>query len=181
MDQSKKIQIVAILALMIATMSLLVGFSSLNAQLEIGNAVNVKNNEWNVHFGKITNIGSSNEAYARFTSLPSVSEENELAVSFAALMSQPGNDISFNIEVINEGNIDAKVSDIDLSGISGYERYITWSITGITVGDVIAAEDIVDDVKITLSYNHVYDNVLLFEEINLDDINAEIKFVQNIN
>ena len=34
MEQGRKIQLVAILALMIATMSLLVGFSSLNAQLE---------------------------------------------------------------------------------------------------------------------------------------------------
>ena len=34
MEQGRKIQLVAILALMIATMSLLVGFSSLNAQLD---------------------------------------------------------------------------------------------------------------------------------------------------
>ena len=42
MEQGRKIQLVAILALMIATMSLLVGFSSLNAQLEIAGTAAVK-------------------------------------------------------------------------------------------------------------------------------------------
>ena len=57
MEQGRKIQLVAILALMIATMSLLVGFSSLNAQLEFaGTANNIKNAQWNVHFGNVMNV-----------------------------------------------------------------------------------------------------------------------------
>ena len=51
MEQSRKIQIVAILALMIATMSLLVGFSSLNAQLEFLAQMSV--NEYEKQNGEI--------------------------------------------------------------------------------------------------------------------------------
>ena len=179
MEQSRKVQIVAILALMIATMSLLVGFSSLNAQLEIGGSANVKSSEWDVHFGEITGVTSSNEAYASFSTPPALVDGNPLAISFAALMSQPGHSISFNVDVVNEGIIDAKVTEIQLTGISGYEKYITWNITGIEKDDVVAAGDTVEDVKVTLSYNFASDDTLLNQDVNLSDLNARISFIQD--
>ena len=181
MEQSRKVQIVAILALMIATMSLLVGFSSLNAQLEIGGTANVKSAEWDVHFGEISGISSSNEVYAKFTTEPQLVEGNSSAISFAALMSQPGHSISFNVDVVNEGTIDAKVSEIAVTGISGYEKYITWNVTGIQKDDVVAAGDTIKDVKVTLSYNFASDDSLLSQDVDLSDLSARISFVQHTN
>lgn len=181
MEQSRKVQIVAILALMIATMSLLVGFSSLSAQLDIGGTAQVKSAEWDVHFGEISNVTSSNEAYAKFTTPPALVDGNSSAISFAALMSQPGHSISFNVDIVNEGIIDAKVSELAVTGITGYEKYITWNISGIKEDDVIAAGDTVSDVKVTLSYNFASDDTLLNQDVNLSDLNARINFVQSTN
>lgn len=181
MEQSRKVQIVAILALMIATMSLLVGFSTLSAQLDIGGTAQVKSAEWDVHFGEISNVTSSNEAYASFTKAPDLVEGNTSAIAFAAILSQPGHSISFNVDVVNEGTIDAKVSELAVTGITGYEKYITWNISGIKEGDVIAAGDTVNDVKVTLSYNFASDDTLLNQDVNLSDLNARINFVQSTN
>lgn len=181
MEQSRKVQIVAILALMIATMSLLVGFSSLSAQLDIGGTATVKSAEWDVHFGEITNITSSNEAYASFTTPPALVDDNTTAIEFAALMSQPGQSISFDVDVVNDGTIDAKVSEIALTGISGYEKYITWNVTGIKKDDVVAAGDTISDVKVTLSYNFASDDTLLNQDVSLNDLTARISFVQSTN
>ena len=180
MEQSRKIQIVAILALMIATMSLLVGFSSLNAQLEIAGTAAVKSAEWNVHFGEVSGVKSSNEAYASFQTAPAIDPDNNTAGSFAALMAHPGHNVSFNVSVVNEGTIDAKVSDIALTGITGYEKYITWNVTGIKKDDVIAAGDTVDNITVTLSYNYASDNTLITEDITLSDLSARINFVQAV-
>ena len=181
MEQSRKVQIVAILALMIATMSLLVGFSSLNAQLDIGGTAAVKSAEWDVHFGDISNITSSNEYYAKFTTQPALVDGNSSAISFAALMSQPGQSISFNVDVVNECTIDAKVTEIAVTGITGYEKYITWNVTGIEKDEVIAAGDTISDVKVTLSYNFAEDDTLLNQDVSLNDLNVRISFIQSTN
>lgn len=178
MEQSRKVQIVAILALMIATMSLLVGFSSLNAQLEIAGTATVKSAEWDVHFGEVSEIKSSNEAQASFTKTPAIDPSNASAVDFAALMSVPGNSVSFNVTVVNEGTIDAKVTDIAITGITGYEKYITWNVTGIKKGDVVAAGDSVENITVTLAYNFASDDSLISEDITLGDLSARISFVQ---
>ena len=96
-------------------------------------------------------------------------------------MSQPGHSISFNVDIVNEGIIDAKVSELAVTGITGYEKYITWNISGIKVDDVIAAGDTVSDVKVTLSYNFASDDTLLNQDVNLSDLNARINFVQSTN
>ena len=86
MDQGRKIQLVAILALMVATMSLLVGFSSLNAQLEFaGSTNNIRNSQWNVHFSEVVSISSTNEAYASFLNNPIINVDNPLAVDFGII------------------------------------------------------------------------------------------------
>ena len=85
MDQGRKIQVLAVLALMIATMSLLVGFSSLNAQLELAGTANIKNNKWNVQIGSISNVQSTNAAYASFTNEPTVNINNSKQIDTICL------------------------------------------------------------------------------------------------
>ena len=178
MEQGRKIQLVAILALMIATMSLLVGFSSLNAQLEFaGTANNIKNATWNVYFGDVMNVSSSNEAYAAFSTKPSVNVDNPLAVNFGIAINQPTQVLSFEVPVLNEGAMDAQVADVSLTGLESVSSSLTYEVTGVTVGDVIAAGDSVD-VKVTISSNYVYDASLNFLAINLDNVSLKVNFVQ---
>lgn len=178
MEQGRKIQLVAILALMIATMSLLVGFSSLNAQLEYsGVANNIRNAQWNVHFGSVSNVSSSNEAYATFTTKPSVNIDNPLAVDFAVAINQPEQVLSFDVDVVNEGAMEAQVSDVSLTGLESVGSAVTYEVSGLAVGDVIAAGDMVN-VKVTITSNHVYDSTLSFSAISLDRVALKVNFVQ---
>ena len=96
-------------------------------------------------------------------------------------MSQPGQSISFNVDVVNEGTIDAKVTEIAVTGITGYEKYITWNVTGIEKDEVIAAGDTISDVKVTLSYNFAEDDTLLNQDVSLNDLNVRISFIQSTN
>lgn len=178
MEQGRKIQLVAILALMIATMSLLVGFSSLNAQLEFaGTTNNIKNAKWNVHFGNVMNVSSSNEAYAAFNVKPNVNIDNPLAVNFGIAINQPSQTLSFDVDVLNEGAMDAQVSDVSLVGLESVSDAVTYEISGINVGDVIAAGDSLT-VKVVVTSNYVYDATLNFAAINLDNVSLKVNFVQ---
>lgn len=178
MEQGRKIQLVAILALMIATMSLLVGFSSLNAQLEFaGSANNIRNNQWNVHFGNVMNVSSSNEAYAAFSIKPNINIDNPLAVDFGVAINQPSQSLSFEVDVLNEGAMDAQVSDVSLTGLESVSSAVTYEVSGINVGDVIASGDSVD-IKVTITSNYVYDATLNFANINLDNVALKVNFVQ---
>lgn len=178
MEQSRKIQVVAILALMIATMSLLVGFSTLNAQLDIKGTATVKKVEWKIEFSNVNSISSSNEAYASFTTPPAINQSNSNLINFAATMAQPGHNVSFKVDIVNSGDIDAKVSEVDVSGITGYEKYVSWTITGVKEGDVIGAGETIEDVTVTLSYTFAEDDTLVAEDINLSNLAARINFTQ---
>ena len=114
MEQGRKIQVLAVLALMIATMSLLVGFSSLNAQLELAGTANIRNSKWDVHVGGISNVQSTNAAYASFVAQPTVNVNNSKQIDFGIMMNQPGQMLSFKFSISNKGTVDAKVSDIVL-------------------------------------------------------------------
>lgn len=178
MEQSRKIQVVAILALMIATMSLLVGFSTLNAQLDIKGTATVKKVEWKIEFSNVNSISSSNEAYASFTTPPAINQSNSNLINFAATMAQPGHNVSFKVDIVNSGDIDAKVSEVAVSGITGYEKYVSWTITGVKEGDVVGAGETIEDVTVTLSYTFAEDDTLVAEDINLSNLAARINFTQ---
>ena len=178
MEQSRKIQVVAILALMIATMSLLVGFSTLNAQLEINGTATVKKAEWKIEFSNVNSIASSNEAYATFTTPPAVSQTNSNLINFAASMIQPGHNVSFKVDIVNSGDIDAKVSEVSVSGLAGYEKHVSWTVTGVKEGDLIAAGETIEDVTVTLSYTFAEDDSLVTEDINLSNLAARVNFTQ---
>jgi hypothetical protein len=75
----------------------------------------------------------------------------------------------------------ASFSEIEITGIAGYEKYITWNVSGIKKDDVIAAGDKLEDITITLSYNFASDDTLLSEDVNLNDLSARISFIQSTN
>ena len=178
MDQGRKIQVLAVLALMIATMSLLVGFSSLNAQLELAGTANIKNNKWNVQIGSISNVQSTNAAYASFTKEPTVNINNSKQIDFGVMMNQPGQMLSFKFSIANKGTVDAKVSDIVLSGLNGYETFVAYKLEGISVDTVIAAGEIIENVTVTVTYNPAADGTILDTGINLSNLSVFVGFVQ---
>lgn len=178
MEQGRKIQVLAVLALMIATMSLLVGFSSLNAQLELAGTANIKNNKWNVQVGSISNVQSTNSAYASFINQPTVNINNSKQIDFGIMMNQPGQMLSFKFSIVNKGTTDAKVSDIVLSGLNGYENYVTFNLEGISVDTIIAAGETVENVTVTVTYNPAPDGTLLENGISLNNLSVFVGFVQ---
>lgn len=178
MDQGRKIQVLAVLALMIATMSLLVGFSSLNAQFELAGTANIKNNKWNVQIGSISNVQSTNAAYASFTNEPEININNSKQIDFGIMMNQPGQMLSFKFSITNKGSVNAKVSDIVLSGLNGYENYITYKLEGISVDTVIAAGETIENVTVTVTYNPAMDGSVLETGIKLDNLSVFVGFVQ---
>ena len=73
--------------------------------------------------------------------------------------------------------MDAQVSDVSLVGLENVSDVVTYEVSGINVGDVIAAGDSAT-VKVVVTSNYVYDATLNFAAINLDNVSLKVNFVQ---
>ena len=108
---------------------------------------------------------------------PNVNIDNPLAVNFGIAINQPSQTLSFDVDVLNEGAMDAQVSDVSLVGLENVSDAVTYEVSGINVGDVIAAGDSAT-VKVVVTSNYVYDATLNFAAINLDNVSLKVNFVQ---
>ena len=176
MNQTKKISIVAILALMVSTMSLLVSYSSLSATLDInGVAKMVEEKEEEIFKINIVNINDVKTSLdtAVFTKQPILSENG---ISLGVTLNQVNSYGMLKFDIVNQGNVEGKVTGIKITGIEGYEGYIKASLSGIKVGDVIKVSENPTSVNVTIAYANLYSlDGINPEIINLNDIKIELE------
>ena len=108
------------------------------------------NSMWNVGFINMelnSKISKSEEIEA-----PSY---NKTKASFHVSLSEPGDEISYNIDIKNSGTIDAKVSDITINPISEVDDPIIFVFNGVEVGDELDAGK-TTTVSVNIKYNPNY-------------------------
>ena len=85
--------------------------------------------------------------------------------------------LSFDVKVTNEGEMDAKVADVSLVGLENFSDSLTYEVTGINVGDIIASGDSIV-IKVNIMSNYVYDAELNYQVINVDKAALKVNFLQ---
>ena len=81
----------------------------------------------------------------------------------------------FEFTIKNDGNIDAIVNDIKISGVENYLNNVSVELTKIKKGDVIKANSIVQ-VKVFTDYKlQLFDKAMIPQVINLDNIEIDIE------
>ncbi len=105
------------------------GYAAFTAQLNINGTTSIAGN-WNV---KITSV-QKKESTAGASNL-SDPKYDDLTASFSAVLTSPGDYITYDITVTNDGNIDAELADIKVS--RNTNPAIVFETSGIDKGSIV--------------------------------------------
>ena len=102
-----------------------IGYAFLNKNLKINGTSNIaKNASWDVHFEDITMITNTTNSSA-----PSLTEQDTI-INFTANLKVPTDEYSFSANIVNDGTIDAMVSEVVKSNLTTtQEKYTEFSVT----------------------------------------------------
>ena len=109
-----------------------IGYAYLSAALSINGNTTIVANTWDIHFENLTITNGSVTA-----STPAAINGNSTSISYTVLLSKPGDFYEFEVDTVNAGTIPAKISLVDIQGISSAaEPYLEYSIKYTTGADV---------------------------------------------
>ena len=102
-----------------------IGYAFLNKNLKINGTSNIaKNASWDVHFEDISMITNTTNSSA-----PSLTEQDTI-INFTANLKVPTDEYSFSANIVNDGTIDAMVSEVVKSNLTTtQEKYTEFSVT----------------------------------------------------
>ena len=123
-----------------------IGYAAFSSQLNITGTSNISSN-WNI---RITNITSSLSGGASNATEPTYDNENGLTASFSTNLVSPGDYAEYTVTVRNNGDIDATLTDINISD-SGNPA-IVFETSGLSEGDNLLKQT-EDELIVKVSYS----------------------------
>ena len=165
MKDKKKI-VIGVLCALVAVMA--VGYAALAQQLNITGTASI-DSTWKV---EITNI-SERDIIGDATS-KEVPSYTATTANFSVGLIQPGDSITYDIEVSNLGTLAAKVDSIDV--IMDENDAIIYTTEGIKAGDKLGVDE-TNTLSVTVAYDP---EVTTQPENTAKDITVSINYVQDI-
>lgn len=109
MKKDKKRNKLLLLAILILGIS--IGFAALSTTLKINGSASINKNTWNIYWNNIANKSGVTQ-----TTEPVISEDEDhvanTLVTFDVTLDKPGDYYEFTVDAVNEGSLDAMVSNI---------------------------------------------------------------------
>ena len=115
---------IIIMLLVVAIITMSVGFAVYSSNLEINGTATVQNSNWNVEFD--TDSFQETVGGVEPDTEPVI---NVTSVSYDVTLTEPGDFYEFTIDVANSGTFDAKLVGITMSDISTYSAYLKHTVT----------------------------------------------------
>ena len=112
MEKERKSRILAVIAILIAVVSLGVGFAAFSRDLHINGTATVKATSWDVHFTNLQEVAKTGTAEE--TSKPTINTEDTTISNFAVTLKSPGDSIKYQFDITNVVSFDAKITNVSL-------------------------------------------------------------------
>ena len=116
MEKERKIKSLILIVLLVAELGLGIAFAALSSSLTINGSANAQENSWNIHFAKTLDMPTQTTGDASFTE-PTLSDTSILG--FKAIVTKPGDSVTYYFDIVNSGTVDALVDDYVFR--SGYQ------------------------------------------------------------
>lgn len=163
------------LFLFLCLIGITVGYAFITTTLKIEGTATVKDAKWDIHFDNFQSMQGSVSP----TSAPVI---DDTSVEFSAKLDNPSDFYGFTIDVVNEGTINASISDIsitpDFSNIAYMDATMVYSNdTVVQVGDILAAGK-TKTIKVVLEYKDGIDENLYPSTNQLHDVTIDIDYGQ---
>lgn len=164
MAKQKNILIGGLLAIILV---MVVGYAAFASQLNITGTGNITSN-WKIKITKITSKVLEGSAIDKGTTIP-----NDLTATFKTSLQSPGDKIQYNVEVSNQGDLDAVLDTINLS--DSKNPAIKFASSGMEKGTKLPAGS-----TKTLTITVEYDSSITDQpESTTSDLTASLTFVQD--
>lgn len=96
-----------------------IGFAALSTTLSINGTTKIKGNTWDIHFENVRFADSNNVD----ADLPVINPSDPTKVDFDVTLSKPGDVFSFYVDIKNDGSVDAKLGDLNVTGFDALNDY----------------------------------------------------------
>lgn len=155
MEKQRNTQMMVILVLAVAVLTMSVGFAAYSASLSINGTANVSAASWDVKFDTTTFTESS-------TIKATTKNITGTNVTYTVALAKPGDYYEFTIDVKNLGTFNANLTDVSLTALTEEQsKYLTYKLsykgvdysseaTGLSVP--LAAKTGVEPVTVRVEY-----------------------------
>ena len=156
-----------------------VGYAYLNTEVSVVGAGKVTSSKWDVHF---ENIVVNENSFNSVEENPTIIDDS--TVTFNVGLDSPGQFYEFNIDVVNEGTIDAMIDDIVVSPelTSVQKKMFRYEIKyddGVNVEKYQSLKSKEKrTIKVLFKYNELLDYIEYSEENQSFEFAITIKYVQ---
>ena len=159
------------------------GYSRLQTLLTINGNAKIPSVSWNVHFKnlKISDDSFMNEG----TNEVYIDPTNDTRLVYNVTLTKPGDKVSFDVDIANDGSLDAILNSINETGTlrEDYEDlpYFSYTISGLPRVNDELAHGTTKKVTITLEFPDIDDASLLPTEEFRFEKTIELNYSQKVN
>ena len=170
MINRKHLKLISLILILIIS----IGFAYLTSSLVINGIIGYKGNTWNIYFDNIHMI--TNDVGG---DKPTINNSKD-TINFSITMSEPGEVYKFSVDVVNDGTIDAMLSEILTTGInSSNSKYLSYTVkyyddTELSINDGIKAGT---KTRLNVEVNYKYDTDEL-APVGDQDFSLKLTYVQ---
>ena len=111
MEKERKIKLLSLCVLIVAVLGLTIAFAALSQTLTINGSATAEKSSWDVRFENL-NL-SEKTGTAEVSTSPSLTETTISGLNIS--LSKPGDKIIYEFDLVNNGSIDAKLTDITIN------------------------------------------------------------------
>ena len=126
MEKQRTTKVVALAALFMAIIGMSVAFAAMSTTLQIDGTAAMQTANWDVRFVTGT-LNSTTTTYASITTMPTLTTNN--LGTFQAVLTRPGDTVTFTFDVTNAGTINARINEILRNGVVGGTPVCTGTAT----------------------------------------------------
>ncbi len=167
------------LFLFVVVLSISLGYAYLNTTLQIDGTSQFKKASWDIHFANIQVKEGS------VTPTTEATITNDTTVSFEATLDNPGDFYEFNVDVVNEGTMNAKIDSFEILPVLTTEQqnYFNYQVNYVNgnplqVGDPLLAGD-QETLQVVFAYKELDDLTLYPNTDQSFEISVTIHYVQD--
>lgn len=167
MEKERRIKALGIVALVIAVLGLTIAFAALSQTLTINGSAYLDAAKWGIKFQNLTEpekVGDAN------TTGTAVIEEDVSINNINVSLSTPGDSVTYGVELVNEGTINAKIEKIDKPELTNeQQRYLKF-----TVKDDLGNELVEGDILNAGETKHLTIKIEFKKDIEKEDLPTSV-------
>jgi len=152
-----------------------IGYAFLSQSLKINGRAGIASNSWIIYFDNLLERSGSIEATS-----PAVINAAKDQIDFGITLDKPGDNYTFEVDIINNGSIDAMIDSVSMSGIpSSLNGIVEWKVNYLTGEELQRCDELLANskrrIKVVVNYNKDIEELPDEQDLNLT---FTVKYVQ---